>query len=933
MHQKNLIPGKRSNSFRLVALFVFVAPMGLQAQVYWTGISEDQWGTAANWTSDKAGTTAYGQAPQTGDILVFHSDTAAAGNQTVNNNMVGLSIGGIDLNRNTALTINGNAFTLTGGINLVSGATGASNITINAGIILGADTSWTHNNQGATFNLNGLISETDGPRKIILPSQAGGGSNRTINFNHANNTFTGGIEFGNRHVVISNAQGALGSGELKFLNGGSNTSLQFSTVAQTVANTINLNGQANARVHANALTIHTGTMAWGTNGSLDKQGSSILHLAGAATGTGGTTISGGGLFLAGMDRIAGGNLNINAGVFVFNGTTGTGNGSVQDFTTARGLTTGTDAGEWQLGTSNNAGFASRNNTAVLGAGFGSASNFFDRNFTLGSTVRDNAGNLFANAGVTIDQSTTLTADRTITLAATGVSFGGKVSHPEYRINGLSGAGAPVFVANANLGSGNPGPGNRNAEVVLGGTNHWTGGRFVALNGNASSINTGAGGLLVADNNVFVRFANNAALPTGNDGNTAHLAALRRNVEGGGWGFMLTGGDTYELPTGYRFLIGGERTGSFGSSGGDATLVNSAIHAHRINNQNPLDGNGVPGGGMIMLVRDGMLTLGTAGNPVTLASSFNEGTGGSDPQNATAISLSTGNVIFSKFGEGTLDLANIVYAGANADAVGQFRWILAEGAVRADAHLMSTDGTGTALELRGGVLEANGSFTRALGTGRGQFRFNSGSTHNGAVAEGGGGFSAHGGDLTVNIGGAAASFSWAATNFVPNNTPLIFGSQTADGVVTFENGINFNNALREIRVQAGRGGDKAVISGNLTGTGSSGFLKTGDGVLELTGINTYLGGTFVNGGILLINGNHSAATGAVTVAAGGTLGGSGRIGGAILGAGLVSPGNSPGIFTAVSVTGSEGTDFAFEFGQIGAPTWSAAAASGNDVLRL
>ncbi|TWT83607.1 Autotransporter-associated beta strand repeat protein [Planctomycetes bacterium CA13] len=60
-----------------------------------------------------------------------------------------------------------------------------------------------------------------------------------------------------------------------------------------------------------------------------------------------------------------------------------------------------------------------------------------------------------------------------------------------------------------------------------------------------------------------------------------------------------------------------------------------------------------------------------------------------------------------------------------------------------------------------------------------------------------------------------------------------------------------------------------------------FEKSGDGTLELNGDNTYLGTTTVTAGTLLINGDSSAATGAVIVKNGATLGGTGIIGGPII----------------------------------------------------
>ena len=50
------------------------------------------------------------------------------------------------------------------------------------------------------------------------------------------------------------------------------------------------------------------------------------------------------------------------------------------------------------------------------------------------------------------------------------------------------------------------------------------------------------------------------------------------------------------------------------------------------------------------------------------------------------------------------------------------------------------------------------------------------------------------------------------------------------------------------------------------------------------------------------------------------------------AGLVGPGNSPGILAATSVDPSGGLDFAFEFTQAN-PDYTNAAASGNDLLSI
>lgn len=136
-------------------------------------------------------------------------------------------------------------------------------------------------------------------------------------------------------------------------------------------------------------------------------------------------------------------------------------------------------------------------------------------------------------------------------------------------------------------------------------------------------------------------------------------------------------------------------------------------------------------------------------------------------------------------------------------------------------------------------------------------------------------------------------------------------------------INTNGKLLEI---AGSG--TARITGAVSGTGG---LALSGHRLELSGSSSYTGGTWVHTGTLVVNGVIAASSG-VALDAGAVLGGTGRVS-AISGAGLVGPGNSPGILTATSVAPAGGLDFGFEFTQEGAPLWATGTAIGNDVLRL
>lgn len=137
-------------------------------------------------------------------------------------------------------------------------------------------------------------------------------------------------------------------------------------------------------------------------------------------------------------------------------------------------------------------------------------------------------------------------------------------------------------------------------------------------------------------------------------------------------------------------------------------------------------------------------------------------------------------------------------------------------------------------------------------------------------------------------------------------------------------IDTNGKLLEVR----SGAAAVRLTDAITGTGG---IALDDGKLELTGISTYTGMTWVHAGELRVDGN-IASSAALQLGAEGTLSGNGTVG-LISGSGTVGPGASPGILTAAQVDPSGGLDFAFEFTTLGDPTFGNASASGNDLLRL
>lgn len=126
-----------------------------------------------------------------------------------------------------------------------------------------------------------------------------------------------------------------------------------------------------------------------------------------------------------------------------------------------------------------------------------------------------------------------------------------------------------------------------------------------------------------------------------------------------------------------------------------------------------------------------------------------------------------------------------------------------------------------------------------------------------------------------------------------------GTGTASAISANQNAtINANVVLATQQTWTAANNRTLAVGGSVLGPSTSSLTKDGLGTIIHSGTNTYLGATHVLAGTLLVNGDSSAATGDVTVYSGGTLGGTGIVGGAttILAGGMLSPGASIGMLT-------------------------------------
>jgi autotransporter-associated beta strand protein len=178
--------------------------------------------------------------------------------------------------------------------------------------------------------------------------------------------------------------------------------------------------------------------------------------------------------------------------------------------------------------------------------------------------------------------------------------------------------------------------------------------------------------------------------------------------------------------------------------------------------------------------------------------------------------------------------------------------------------------------------------------------------------------------TTNAGTLLYTGSGETTSKIINLSGTTGGAtidQSGTGLLKFTGTNTASGAgIKTLTLQgstAGTGEISGAIVDN-TGTNKTSLAKSGTGTWTLSGTNTYTGTTSVNGGTLFINGNNSAATGAVTVNATGTLGGTGTIGGAVTvsasagGGGTIAPGASVGTLTlssSLTFTGFDASNLA------------------------
>jgi fibronectin-binding autotransporter adhesin len=474
----------------------------------------------------------------------------------------------------------------------------------------------------------------------------------------------------------------------------------------------------------------------------------------------------------------------------------------------------------------------------------------------------------------------------------------------------------------------------------------------SITGGASLSKSNAGALTIANSNSYtggtsitdgtLNVNNNGALGTGPlaiaagtaktlDSTTPGITLTANNAQNWNDDFAFAGTNSLDMGTG-AVTVGGSGTRTVTVTAGTLSvgelraptqsftkLGNGTLVLTSTGTSGSTDGSIISGlnaaAGTLQINRAG--ASGSSSGDLTVNGSISgSGTivnGGGDERwlvvnttttdsfNGTLTNGSTGGLGLEKLGTGTLTVTGSnSYSGTTT--VGGGTLILAG----------SNTGTG-ATNVTTGILSVQNS--NALG----------GSTVTENTRTGGvqlqGGINLPSGVSFVTSNDGTGAVPYAIDNVSGNNT--ISGSVTLTSgggntiVQSDANSLTLAGPIKPLlnigaRTLILQGASTAAntVSGALTNnTGASDVLsltKTGTGTWIVSGINSYTGATTVTLGTILFNGDNSLATGAVSVAPGATIGGSGIIGGATTISGSLSPGNSPGLLTFASSLTLAGT---------------------------
>lgn len=871
-------------------------------------------------TADAGTLTAGGADNNAGELILNAAGNAITVNSTITNN----GSGAVTLTKSGAgtVTLNGTN-TYGGGTNLAAGTLSlgsaqalgtAGTIAFNGGTLQFTATNTsdysarfsTAANQFYNLDTNGqavtLATALTSSGGVLTKSGAG-----TLTLTGVS-TYAGGTYVSNGTLALSGGANRLAStGFVTLGNGVNSGKLALGGTSQTVGGLTALGtGTANAVVGGNAtastLTISHATLnssyagalgGAGTNENnlaVTKTGNASFTLTGAGTYTGLTTISGGTFALG-----SGGSLSGTTGIVVNSGSTFTNSGTI----TLTGTGGSDDAGSAVTLAVKGSGVFNQTGGAISIAAFGANGVTNISGGTMAVSGNFYVGEQTTNPGIINQTGGTVTLTTT-TADAIRIGHWNNANGGTYNLTGGT-LDASTSTSNVNIGWDGRG------EMTVGGGAGTATFKARGVRLDQGSSNGYSDTLTVSNNGVVELGANGITSATTNDFVNLNGGTVRAVASSTWSSAMVTNTGTtsvVDVNTGVTATITGLISGAGAlSKTGAGDIVVSGVNTYS-------GGTQISGGSIRLADAGSVSALGTGSLTFTANATLANGTSASATVKSIANNITINSGVTASFDGGWKDLtlAGVISGSGNFSQASTGLVILGN-----DNTYTGTTTTTSSSTLQigtGGTTGTLGGGAVSLASGS-TLKFNRSNSYTVTNAISGSG--------SVNQAGTGTTLLIGSNNYGATTISvgvLQVGNGGTTGTLGTANVTN-NAALAFNRSNA------LTIANVISGTGS--VTQLGTGTTTLTGVNTYTGTTTVSGGTLRINGNSSAATGAVSVASGATFGGTGRIGGAVNVTGTLAPGASVESLATGAVTFNTGSTFAIELDS------SVAASSGSDLL--
>ncbi|CAN7152676.1 autotransporter-associated beta strand repeat-containing protein [Bosea sp. LjRoot9] len=839
------------------------------------------------------GTTAAGTVVANGAALELQGSITVAG-EALTLNGTGVAGGGA-LRNVSGINTYGGAITLGSNASIVSAADA---LALAGGVALGANT--------LTFGgglINVATAGITGAGSVIVGSG--------IALIDAAGTYVGGTTIAAGANAATSVAGGFGTGTITLAGG----TLNSSAAAVTVANAISLTANSSIAVQASQALTLTGGIALGANTLFFNGPGTTTVSTTAITGAGGLTNSGAGaLILSGANSYAG-VTTITAGVVNIRNATALG-------TVAGGVTVASGAAlEMQGGIFVGAEALTLSGTGVAGGG----------------ALRNISGNNSYGGAITLLSATRINSDSGIVQTDGAITGAGQTLT-------VGGSGGAVII-NAGLNTGNGALiKDGNGLLALNSVNTFTG--SVTVNAGTLQVSFGAGpvnsaigdasavilnggqidvvqnetiGSLTGATGTSVNLSAGVTLTTGGDNSSTTYSGA---INGGGGGlvkqgtgrFTLSGANTY---TGATTINGGELRV-------DGSLGNTAV---AVNNTGTLSGIGTLGGA-VTVNAGGTLSAGQSPGTLTVGSlTLNAGSNSVfELNNPGTVGGVTNDLVISN---GPVQLGGTLTATAASAGFYRLISVVGGGAITGNYATVNVAGfTGQVYTNAPGAAEQVN--LAVLGAGQiMQFWDGADTLGNGTVDGGAGNWNATDTSWTGLPGQAGVNASWQSSVAVFQGTAgvvTVGGTQAFDTLQFNTDGYTLDGGQLGIGVAGGGtinvnglGLTATISSAIVDGVGTS-LIKVGAGTLNLSGVNTYTGGTTVSDGTLgLLAGGVLASN--VTVAAVGAFNNAGTVNASVINSGTTN--NSGLIAGSVTNTGTLTTTGTIQSGVTNSGTVNAA----------